>query len=99
MQSEAEIDGPHPRCRVLGQVREGLKRLLEGGHGLAERRAVDGPGAGLLAVGQGLLPDLTPQGMVRQAFDLLGHRSPASASRVSTRRACSARRRSRSRPL
>ena len=57
----------------LGQVREGLEGLLEGGHRLAERGAVVGPGAGLLAVGDGLVPHLAPQGMVRQAFDLLGH--------------------------
>ena len=58
---------------MLGQVREGLEGLLEGGHRLAERGAVVGPGAGLLAVGHGLVPHLAPQGMVRQAFDLLGH--------------------------
>ena len=58
---------------MLGQVREGLEGLLEGGHRLAERGAVVGPGAGLLAVGDGLVPHLAPQGMVRQAFDLLGH--------------------------
>ena len=72
-QSEAEIDGQHPGVAVLGQVREGLEGLLEGGHRLAERGAVVGPGAGLLAVGHGLVPHLAPQGMVRQAFDLLGH--------------------------
>ena len=64
---------PAPWCRRLGQVREGLEGLLEGGHRLAERGAVVGPGAGLLAVGHGLVPHLAPQGMVRQAFDLLGH--------------------------
>ena len=72
-QSEAEIDGQHPGVAVLGQVREGLEGLLEGGHRLAERGAVAGPGPGLLAVGDGLGPHLPPQGMVRQAFDLLGH--------------------------
>ena len=54
-------------------MREGLEGLLEGGHRLAERGAVLGPGASLLAVGHGLVPHLAPQGMVRQAFDLLGH--------------------------
>jgi hypothetical protein len=53
-------------------VIEGLEGLLKGGHCLAERGAVEGPGAGLLAVGDGLIPYLAPQGMVRQAFDLLG---------------------------
>ena len=72
-QREAELDGQHPGVAGLGQVREGLEGLLEGGHRLAERGAVVGPGAGLLAVGHGLVPHLAPQGMVRQAFDLLGH--------------------------
>ena len=72
-QREAELDGQPPGVAVLGQVREGLEGLLEGGHRLAERGAVVGPGAGLLAVGDGLVPHLAPQGMVRQAFDLLGH--------------------------
>ena len=72
-QREAEIDGQPPGVAVLGQVREGLEGLLEGGHRLTERGAVVGPGAGLLAVGHGLVPHLAPQGMVRQAVDLLGH--------------------------
>ena len=54
-------------------MREGLKGLLKGGHRLAERGAVEGPGASLLAVGHGLIPHLAPQGMVRQPLDLLGH--------------------------
>ena len=93
-QSEAELDGQHPGVAVLGQVREGLEGLLEGGHRLAERGAVVGPGAGLLAVGHGLVPHLAPQGMVRQAFDLLGHPLGRERLRASTRRACSPRRRS-----
>ena len=101
--SEAEIEGQHPGVAVLGQVREGLEGLLEGGHRLAERGAVVGPGAGLLAVGHGLVPHLASQGMVRQAFDLVrvfapeatsAPRSGASASRASTIRACRRRRRS-----
>jgi hypothetical protein len=70
--SEAEVDSQYPGVAVLGQVRKGLKGLLEGSHRLAERGAVAGPGAGLLAVGHGFVPHLAPQGMVRQAFDLLG---------------------------
>ena len=73
IQREAELDGQHPGIAVLGQVREGLEGLLEVGHRLAERRAVVGPGTGLLAVGYGLVPHLAPEGMVRQAFDLLAH--------------------------
>ena len=57
-----------PGIAVLGQVRQGLEGLLEGGPGLTERGAVVGPGTGLLAVGDGLGPHLAPQGMVRQAL-------------------------------
>ena len=38
--SEAEIDGQPPGVAVLGQVRQGLEGLLEGGHRLVERGAV-----------------------------------------------------------
>src|SRR5215468_5421748 len=70
-QREAEIKGSSPGITVLGQMRQGLEGLLEGGHRLVERGAVPGPGADLLAVGHGLAPYLAPQGMMRQAFDLL----------------------------
>jgi len=40
IQSEAEIDGQSPDVAVLGQVREGLEGLLEGGHRLTERGVV-----------------------------------------------------------
>ena len=61
-QREAELDGQHPGVAVLGQVREGLEGLLEGGHRLAERGAVVGPGAGLLAVGARPCPTPRPAG-------------------------------------
>ena len=73
---EAEIDGQSPGIAVFGQVCEGLEGLLEGGHRLAERGAVVGPGAGLLAVRHGLVPHLAPQGMMGQPFDLPGHPLP-----------------------
>ena len=108
--SEADLDGQPPGVAVLGQVREGLEGLLEGGHRLAERGTVEGPGTGLLAVRDGLVPHLAPQGMVRQAFDLVraclpagrafapeatsATRSSASASIASTMQAWSTRRRS-----
>ena len=72
-QREAEIEGQLPGVAVLWQVREGLEGLIKGGDRLAEGGAVVGPGARLLAVGDGLVPHLAPQGMVRQAFDLLGY--------------------------
>ena len=65
---------------MFGQVREGLEGLLVVGHRLAERGAVVGPGTGLLAVSHSLTPYLAPQGMVREAFDLLGH--PVSGVRL-----------------
>ena len=78
-QSEAEIDGQHAGIGVVRQVREGLEGLLEGGHRLADRAARPGSGTGLLAVGDGFVPHLAPQGMVRQAFDLLGAAGPAAS--------------------
>src|SRR5215510_9563315 len=71
-QREAELDSPYSSVAGLGQVRESLEGLLEGGSRLAERGTVVGPGASLLAVGDSLVPHLAPQGMVCQAIDLLG---------------------------
>ena len=51
---------------------ERCQGLLEVCHRLAERRAVGSPGAGLLAVGHGLVPHRAPEGMRGQALDLLG---------------------------
>jgi hypothetical protein len=54
-------------------VCEGLEGLLEGGHRLAERGALEGPHASLLAVRDSLGPHRAPQGMVRQPVDLLAY--------------------------
>ena len=62
--------------RCLRQMREGTERLLEVPHGLAVGRPRHGLLPRLPAVRQGLVPHLAPQGMVRQAFDLLGHPVP-----------------------
>src|SRR5215510_7500059 len=75
-QSETKIDGEPPGVAVLIQVRKCLEGLLKVGHRLAERGPVVGPGPGLPAVGDGLIPDLPPQSMVRQALDLLGYSVP-----------------------
>ena len=72
-QRKAELNSQSPGLAVVGQVCEGPQGLFEGGHRLAERGAVIGLGAGLPAVGHGFVPHLAPQGMVRQAFHLLGH--------------------------
>ena len=76
--SEAEINGQPPGVAVLGQVGEGLEGLLEGGHRLAERGAIVGPGAGLLAVGHGLGPHLAAQCWSRH----LGAHRPGHLSRL-----------------
>ena len=55
---------------------EGAERLLEGLHGLAIGRPCHGLLPRLPAVRQGLVPHLASQGMMRQAFDLLGHPVP-----------------------
>jgi hypothetical protein len=44
---------------------QGHQRLLEARHGLSFL-------PGLAAIGQGLVPHLAPQGMVRQPFHLVG---------------------------
>ena len=67
LHSETELDSQPPGIAVLGQVCEDLESLLEGSHRLAERGTVVAPGASLLAVGDGFVPHLAPQGMVRQA--------------------------------
>ena len=75
-QGEPEIDGLLARVARLRQMREGTERLLEVPHGLAVGRPRQGLLPRLPAVRQGLVPHLAPQGMVRQAFDLLGHPVP-----------------------
>ena len=71
-QVEAEINGLRLRIRMRGEPVQRAQRLLEVGHRLAVRRVGEGIGPGLAAVGHGLVPHLTTQGMVRQSVDLLG---------------------------
>ena len=63
--------------RVSGRCCEGAERLLEVPHRLAVGRPRHGLLPRLPAVRQGLVPHLAPQGMVGQAFDLLGHPVPS----------------------
>ncbi len=53
-QVEAQIDGLLARGACLRQMRQGTERLLEGPHGLAMRRALEGALPGPLPIGQGL---------------------------------------------
>src|SRR5262249_24139973 len=70
-QREVEIEGQPLGVTALGQLPEGLEGLLKGSHRFTERGVVEGPDTGLLTVVHGFVPDLTPHGMVRQAFDLI----------------------------
>ena len=72
--------------RCSGRCCEGAERLLEVPHGLAVGRARHGLLPRLPAVRQGLVPHLAPQGMVGQAFDLLGH--PVRSERLRGPRRC-----------
>ena len=54
-------------------MRQGMQRLVEIPHGLKVGRPRHGPFSRLPEVHQGFVPYLSPQGMVGQAFDLLGH--------------------------
>ena len=71
---------PARACRASPADARGPERLLEGPHGLAVGRPRHGLLPRLPAVGQGLVPHLAPQGMVGQAFDLLGQ--PVSGERL-----------------
>ena len=71
-QGEPEVNGLLARVARLRQMREGTERLLEGPNGLAVGRPRHSLLPRLLAVRQSLVPYLTPQGMVCQAFALLG---------------------------
>ena len=76
-QGKPEIDGLLDGVALLRQMREGTERLLEIPHGLAVGRPRHGLLPRLPAVRQGLVPHLPPQGMMGQAFDLLGHPLPS----------------------
>src|SRR5262245_38257978 len=69
-QGEPEIDSLLAGVALLRQMREGTERLLEIPPGLAVGRPCQGLLSRLSAVRQGLLPHLTPYGMVGQAFDV-----------------------------
>src|SRR5260370_23687374 len=72
-QGEPETDGLLACGTCLRQMREGTERLLEISSSLVVGRLYHGLLPSLPAVRQGLGPQLAAQGMVCQAFDLLGH--------------------------
>src|SRR5262249_22170112 len=76
IQGKAQIDGLFTYGLTLGQMLQRLQRLLKGGYGLVMGRPCHRLLPRLLAVSDGLAPYLAPQGVVRQAFDILGYSVP-----------------------
>src|SRR5262249_26138320 len=72
-QGKPEINGLLACSARLRQMRQGAECLLAGCHGLTISRPCHGFLPSLPAVRQRLRPQLAAQGMVRQAFCLLGH--------------------------
>jgi hypothetical protein len=71
-QAKADIDGLLVAFASLGEVRQSRQRLLEARPRFSTGRACQRLVARLAAVGDGLVPHLAPQGMVRQPFHLVG---------------------------
>ena len=71
-QAKADIDGLLVALATLGEMLQGHQRLLEARHRLPTGRACQRLVARLAAVGDGLVPHLAPQGVVRQPFHLVG---------------------------
>jgi hypothetical protein len=69
---EPEIDGLLLRGAILWEMPEGCQGLLEAHHDLSEGRMRKRLGTSLPTVHQGLVPDLTPEGMLGQPFRMLG---------------------------
>ena len=69
---EPEVDSLLDRLAILGEMREGGERLLEACDGFPVGGTCGGLHPGLTGVGDGLVPDLAPEGMVGETIDLLG---------------------------
>jgi len=69
-QGQPEIKGLLAPVARLWQMRQGTERLLEARYGLAMGRPCHGLLSRLPAIDQRLSPHFTPEGMMRQAFDL-----------------------------
>src|SRR4029453_8383942 len=70
-QGKAQVDGLFTRVAMVWEMREDTECLLEVLHSLAVGRPHHSLLPRLSAVHQGLVPHFTPQGMMRQALDLL----------------------------
>jgi hypothetical protein len=69
-QLKPEIDGLRTRVSALGEMLQGRQRLLQVRHCLSVGRACTRLDTRLSAIGQGLLPHLTPECMVRETFNV-----------------------------
>jgi hypothetical protein len=69
-QLKPEIDSLRTCVSTLGEMLQGRQRLLQVYHCLAIGRARTRLDMRLAAIGQGLLPHLAPECMVREAFDV-----------------------------
>src|SRR5262245_36970141 len=76
LQGKSELDSLRTRVAMLWQMREGTERLLEIFHGFMVGRPCHGLLPRLPTVRQGLVPPLSPQGMLRQTLYLLGQPVP-----------------------
>src|SRR5262249_4103237 len=71
-QGEAEVDSLLLRGAALREMFEGCQGLLAARHAPSQGRTLERLGTGLPTVRHGLVPDLTPEGMLGQPFYLLG---------------------------
>ena len=71
-QGEPEIDGLLQGVSALGEMRQGLQRLLEARYGLLVGGTPTSPGSSLTGVNEGLVPHLSPKCMLCKPVDLGG---------------------------
>ena len=72
-QVKPEVDGLLKRIVAFREILQRFQRLLEARHRrLVVGRARQCLGARLTEIRRGHIPDFTPEGMVRQPFDLVG---------------------------
>jgi hypothetical protein len=71
VQGKPQIDGLLTQRALFRQMLKGRQSLFVTAHGCARRRALHGLCPSLPAVHQGLVPQLSTDGMVGEAFDLI----------------------------